>query len=54
MEVHLAKSRRWYYKIISSQNGQTLLTSQTYFSKFNARRAAKRFADHNQLNYMEE
>lgn len=33
----------WYYRLKSS-NGQTLTVSEGYFSKWNARRAAKKIA----------
>lgn len=43
---------RWYYNIVSS-NGNILSTSQKYFSKSNARRAAKRQAQLTKTGYEE-
>lgn len=34
----------WYYRVVS-YNGQVMLTSETYASRSNARRAARQFAD---------
>lgn len=41
-EVQLNKERSWYYRVISRANGQTLMVSETYATKFNARRQAKK------------
>lgn len=39
-EVQLTKEKYWYVRIVSKNNGQTLLVSETYRTKFNAKRAA--------------
>lgn len=41
-EVQVKKRKYWYVKVVSVNNGQTLLTSETYFSKWNAKRAARK------------
>jgi uncharacterized protein YegP (UPF0339 family) len=43
---------RWYYNIVS-HNGNILSTSQKYFSKSNARRAAKKATKRYDLEYRE-
>lgn len=43
---------RWFYHIVS-KNGNILVTSQKYFSKGNARRAAKKAAKEYDLGYKE-
>ena len=45
MLVQVLKKRKyWYYRIIAV-NSQILLTSETYYSKSNALRAAKDFIE---------
>lgn len=53
MEVEIFKSNTspprmqpWYVRLVSQQNGQTLNVSEGYFSKWNAKRAAKRVYPH--------
>jgi uncharacterized protein YegP (UPF0339 family) len=53
MKVQLDKTNRWFYRIVSTANGQTMLTSQVYATKWTARRAARRFAAINNLEYEE-
>lgn len=43
---------RWYYNIVAD-NGHILATSQKYFSKGNARRAAINAATRSKLEYKE-
>jgi hypothetical protein len=38
----VAPGREWYWRIVA-RNGQVMLTSETYASRSNAWRAAKRF-----------
>lgn len=40
--------RRWYVRLVSP-NGETLALSQGYFSKWNAKRAAKKNFPHTKL-----
>ena len=40
----LAPGRAWYWRVMA-RNGQAVLTSETYASRDNAKRAARRFAE---------
>ena len=40
--------RQWYWNVVDD-NGQIILTSEKYFSKWNAVRAAKKFGEANRL-----
>ncbi len=47
MYVELLKGQnRWYWHLVA-QNGSIVATSQNYYSRFNAKRAADRFAEAN-------
>ena len=47
MHIELMKGKhKWYWKLVAS-NGQTILTSQHYYSRWNAKRAASRLATDN-------
>jgi uncharacterized protein YegP (UPF0339 family) len=47
MYILLVKGKqKWFWKVMSS-NGQVVLTSQHYFSRFNARRSALKLAKSN-------
>lgn len=41
--VELVKERKWFVRLVAS-NGKTVLVTETYYSRFNARRSAKRLA----------
>lgn len=41
---HTGKDKPWYWRIVS-RNGRIVLTSETYFNRGNAVRAAKKFYD---------
>ncbi len=41
MEIVTQKKTLFWYNILKDQNGQTLMTSETYFSKSNAVRAGR-------------
>lgn len=46
--IELFKGRlKWYWRLVSAKNGQTVLTSQAYYSKASAKRSAKRLGDLN-------
>ena len=46
--IELFKGRRkWHWRLIAQQNGEIVLSSQGYYSKSNAKRAAKRLSDLN-------
>jgi uncharacterized protein YegP (UPF0339 family) len=42
--VHLVRDRngRWYLRLVSTANGEVLAHSEAYFSKWNAKRAARK------------
>jgi uncharacterized protein YegP (UPF0339 family) len=47
--IEVAKGkRRWFWRLVS-KNGQTVLTSEQYYSKYNALRSARRLAEANGL-----
>lgn len=52
MEIQLDKQKKWFYRLIS-KNKQTVLVSETYYSKWNAKRAAKKMASINGFKYTE-
>lgn len=53
MEIQLAKGKKWFYRLVALKNNKTLMTSETYYSKWNARRAAKKVAELNGFQYIE-
>lgn len=47
MKVEVLKGKRqWYYRVIG-KNGKTLVVSETFLTKWNAKRAAKKMAEAN-------
>lgn len=52
-EIQVGHNRKWFIKLINLHNGKTVLTGETYYSKFNAKRAAKRMARNNKFAYKE-
>lgn len=53
MEIQLVHEKRWFYRLVTLSNGKTLMHSETYYSKWNARRAAKKVAKINNFQYIE-
>lgn len=53
MRIELLKKKFWYYRVVSSRNGKILLTSETYRTRFSARRAATKMARANNLAVIE-
>jgi uncharacterized protein YegP (UPF0339 family) len=60
MHVEIFKSRNypqrvhpWYVRLVAD-NGSKLATSEGYFSKWNARRAAKRMFPELEVEYVEQ
>lgn len=53
-EIRLVRKRLfWYLKLVSVKNGATLMHSETYFTKSNARRAGVKLARTLHLRYIE-
>lgn len=49
MKIEVFKGdKRWYYHV-KARNGKVLLVSESYFSKGNAKRAAKRLGKANNI-----
>ena len=47
MPILLVKGKhKWYWKFVA-HNGQTVLVSQHYFSRWNAKRAARKLTESN-------
>lgn len=46
MHLELVKEKQWFWRLIAD-NGQTVLTSETYASKASAQRTALKFAARN-------
>jgi uncharacterized protein YegP (UPF0339 family) len=44
MEIRLKKGLLVWHYVVVAKNGEIIATSETYFSKSNAKRAAKRLA----------
>lgn len=52
-EIQVGHNRKWFIKLINLHNGKVVLEGETYYSKFNAQRAAKRMARNNKFAYKE-
>lgn len=52
-EIQVGHNRKWFIKLINLHNKKTVLAGETYYSKFNAQRAAKRMARNNNFAYRE-
>ena len=53
MRVELCKKQAYYYRIVAKQNGKILVTSETYLTKFNAKRAALKMANTNGFPFVD-
>lgn len=53
MEIHLKRNLLWHWVLVNTKNGQTLATSETYYSKGNAKRAALKLADFLKVKFRE-
>jgi uncharacterized protein YegP (UPF0339 family) len=53
MYILLAPGKRKYFWKLMGDNGQTVLVSQHYYSKWNARRAARKLAKANSYELRE-
>ena len=40
IELKRSRSKLFWHYVVKAKNGQTTLTSETYYSKYNAQRAA--------------
>jgi uncharacterized protein YegP (UPF0339 family) len=53
MHIELKKgARKWFWKIVG-RNGEIVLTSQGYYSKWNAKRSALKLANVNRYRLLE-
>jgi uncharacterized protein YegP (UPF0339 family) len=53
MHIELTKGKRkWFWKLVG-RNGETMLTSQGYFSKWSAKRSALKLANVNRYRIVE-
>lgn len=48
MRVELVKKKQWFYRIVAA-NGETVLVSETFKTKWNAKRQASKIAQANHL-----
>jgi uncharacterized protein YegP (UPF0339 family) len=53
MHIELKKGKVKYYWNLISRNGEIVLTSQKYFSKWNAKRSALKLANINRYRIVE-
>lgn len=53
MKIVLNKGRDWYYTLVA-KNGQILLVSEGYYSKWNAKRQAMKLVRANGFEYEEK
>lgn len=52
-KVELDKKRQWFWRIVAINGGKTVLTSETYATKWNAKRMAQKMAAINNFEYKE-
>lgn len=51
--IEVVKGTKYFVRLVSIANGQTVMVGETYLTKFNAKRAGKRLADSNGFEYRE-
>lgn len=42
VQLYRGKDKKWYLRLVAKANGQRLAQSEGYYSKFNAKRAARK------------
>lgn len=52
MIVELVRRKHWYWRVVSP-NGQVVLTSEVYYSRWNAKRQALKLVKANNFEYRE-
>lgn len=52
-KIELLKRKKWYWRMVAKANKQIILTSETYASKWNAKRIAQKMAAVNNFEYKE-
>ncbi len=52
-KIQVTKNKKWFYRVVNTNNGQTILVSQDYYSRWNARRAGRKVALLNHMEYEE-
>lgn len=53
LRVELRHQEQWYFRLVHPSNGQVLMTSETYRTRWGARRAATKLATLNNFLYRE-
>lgn len=51
LKLEVVKEKKWFLRLTNTLNGKTILVSETYFSKWNAKRAARKLAAINGFQY---
>lgn len=49
MQIELFRGKHKWFWHLRARNGQVVLVSESYYSKWNAKRSAKRVADINRI-----
>lgn len=53
LEIQVVKEKRWFIRLVSLANGKTLMVSETYVTRWGARRAGTKLAKINGFGYRE-
>lgn len=51
--LEVVKRKKWFYRIVSIRNGETVMVSETFYSKWNAKRQALKLLKENNYEYKE-
>lgn len=50
MRIELVKEKKWFFRLVAT-NHQTVMTSETYYSRWNAKRQALKIAKANGFEF---
>lgn len=53
MRIELLKKKFWYFRLVTKQNGKILMVSESYRTKWNAKRIASKIAAINNIPFIE-